>query len=189
MLFDAWYIFVLEFLILRVFPYLPLYNDWTQPIRNSLTSYAVYWSPIGSYQVECRVGISTIDPISTLRQILKKIREQEIHHIFVDLINRFYEAMVVISIPNYLIILVWGKATHWKQTLQRRLLRCSPVVLIVVFSKRKHNLKTSEWFSSFRNWVSTNFSHGVRSWHQIENSSMRFQTHLGNFFLVWTCWL
>jgi hypothetical protein len=70
---------------------------------------------VGRYQAAFRSGRSTIDQISTLKQILEKMQEQhmETHHIFVDFkaaydsVDRakLYDAMEELGIPNHLISL------------------------------------------------------------------------------------
>lgn len=77
---------------------------------------------VGRYQTDFRMDKSTVDQISTLRQILEKTQEHNIetHHIFVDFkaaydtINRkkLFKAREELNIPSHLISLI--KLT-WKK--------------------------------------------------------------------------
>ena len=68
---------------------------------------------IGHYQCGVREGVSTIDQIQTLRQILEKTLEFQIetHHLFVDFRtaydkvnrNQLYKAMLEFGIPPKLV--------------------------------------------------------------------------------------
>jgi len=67
---------------------------------------------IGHYQCGFREGVSTIDQIQTLRQILEKTEFQiETHHLFVDFRtaydkvnrNQLYKAMLEFGIPPKLV--------------------------------------------------------------------------------------